>query len=102
MDLKKSLIIENLYNSKRSMNLYRKKVIGIVLNTIAKYGNCFQNNCPVIINSMLNECSAVYLTLQCFASDSSVWGGSPHKFSTQITCFLMVLSDTQGYTKSSV
>ena len=37
MDLKKSLIIENLF------------------------GNCFQNSCPVTINSMLNECSAVHL-----------------------------------------
>ena len=27
------------------------------------------------------------LTLQCFASDSSVWGGSPHEFLTRITCF---------------
>ena len=26
------------------------------------------------------------LTLQCFASDSSAWGGSPHEFLTQITC----------------
>ena len=31
------------------------------MKTIAKYGNCFQNNCPVTINSMFNECSAVYL-----------------------------------------
>ena len=36
-------------------------VIGIVLKTIAKYGNCFQNNRPVTINSMFNECSAVHL-----------------------------------------
>jgi hypothetical protein len=27
------------------------------------------------------------LTPQCFASDSSAWGGSPHEFSTQITCW---------------
>ena len=26
-------------------------------------------------------------TLQCFASDSSAWGGSPHEFLTRITCF---------------
>ena len=25
------------------------------------YRNCFQNNCPVAINSMFNECSAVDL-----------------------------------------
>ena len=35
--------------------------MGIVLKTIAKYGNCFQNNRPVTINSMLNEFSAVHL-----------------------------------------
>ena len=29
--------------------------------TIAKYGNCFQNNRPVRINSMFNECSAEHL-----------------------------------------
>ena len=29
------------------------------------------------------------LTLQCFASNSSVWGGSPHEFLTRITCFLL-------------
>ena len=28
------------------------------------------------------------LTLQWFASDSSAWGGSPHKLLTRITCFL--------------
>ena len=33
----------------------------MVLKTIAKYGNCFQNNRPVTINSMFNECSAVHL-----------------------------------------
>ena len=26
------------------------------------------------------------LTLQCFASDSSAWDGSPHEFLTRITC----------------
>ena len=25
------------------------------------YRNCFENNCPVTINSMFNECSAVHL-----------------------------------------
>ena len=35
--------------------------MGIVLKTIAKYGDCFQNNCPVTINSMFYECSAVHL-----------------------------------------
>ena len=29
------------------------------------------------------------LTLQCFASDSSAWGGSPHDFLTRITCLRM-------------
>ena len=44
------------------MNLYRNELyIGIVLKTIAKYGNCFQNNHPVTINSMFNDCSAVHL-----------------------------------------
>ena len=38
-----------------------QEVIGIVLKTIAKYGNCFQNNRPVTINSMFKECSAVHL-----------------------------------------
>ena len=33
----------------------------IVLKTIAKYGNCFENNRPVTINSMFNECSAAHL-----------------------------------------
>ena len=32
------------------------------MKTIAKYGN-FQNNCPVTINSMFYECSAVHLPL---------------------------------------
>ena len=27
------------------------------------------------------------LTLQCFTSDSSAWGGSPHEFLTRITCY---------------
>ena len=36
-------------------------VRGIVLKTIAKYGNCFQNNRSVTINSMFYECSAVHL-----------------------------------------
>ena len=36
-------------------------MIGIVLKTIAKYGKCFQNNRPITINSMFNECSAVHL-----------------------------------------
>ena len=31
------------------------------MKTIAKYDNCFQNNRPVTINSMFNECSAVHL-----------------------------------------
>ena len=35
--------------------------MGIVLKTIAEYGNSFQNNRPVAINSMFNECSAVHL-----------------------------------------
>ena len=34
-------------------------------------------------------------TLQCFASDLSVWGGSPHEFSTQITCFHDSLPDVE-------
>ena len=36
------------------------------------------------------------LTFQCFASDLSAWGGSPHEFLTQITCFLdcRCISDT--------
>ena len=32
------------------------------VKTIIMYGNCFRNsNCPVTINSMFNECSAVHL-----------------------------------------
>ena len=49
MDLKKSLIIENLY------------VILIEIYTGMSYRNCFENNCPVTINSMFYECSAVHL-----------------------------------------
>ena len=32
----------------------QERVIQIVLKTIAKYGNGFQNNQPVTINSMFN------------------------------------------------
>ena len=38
----------------------QERVIGNV-ETIAKYGNCFQNNHPVTLNCMFNECSAVHL-----------------------------------------
>ena len=51
MDFKKSLIIENLYNSNREARIY----------TGMSYRNCFENNRPVTINSMFNECSAVHL-----------------------------------------
>ena len=30
------------------------------------------------------------LTLQCFASDSSAWGGRPHEFLTRITCCVLI------------
>ena len=30
------------------------------------------------------------LALQCFTSDSSVWGGSPHEFLTRITCYYVM------------
>ena len=51
-------------------------------NCFAIFGNCLQNNCPVTIYSMFNEIFSCALTLQCFASDSSVWGGSPHEVLT--------------------
>ena len=67
------------------------------MKTIAKYGNCFQNNRLVTINSMFNECSAVHLhstidTLNYvygFTSDSSAWDGNPHEFLTRITCYIV-------------
>ena len=35
----------------------QERVIGIALKTIAKYGNCFQNNPPVTVYSLTSDSS---------------------------------------------
>ena len=54
------------------------------MKTIAKYGNSFQNNRPVIINSMFNECSAVHL----HSNALQVIRVPPHEFLTRFPCCL--------------
>ena len=61
------------------MILYRN-VLGIVFRTMAKYGNCFQNNRPVTINIMFNECSAVHLHLNALKVIPTCGAATPTSF----------------------
>ena len=91
----KNLLIENLYNSNREVWIY----------TGMSYRNCFENNCQIwqLFSKQSSSYNKQYvlwmfscaLTLQCFASDSSAWGSSPHEFLTRITCFLVKMQEIQ-------
>ena len=41
----------------------QERVIGIALKTIAKYGNCFQNNPPVTVYSLKIRYSIISLPI---------------------------------------
>ena len=58
------------------MNLYRKELEELFWKQSFSYNKQYVQ--------WMFSCA---LTLQCFTSDSSVWGGSPHEFLTRITCF---------------
>ena len=57
------------------MNLYRDELEELFSKQSSSYNKQYDQS--------MFSCA---LTLQCFASDSSAWGGSPHEFLTRITC----------------